>query len=136
MRDATDRNAVLGRKLNIVLVEGPVLPEGYEIRRVSQLDGVGHLYSTIKRKMTTEGLLLIAFVSLAILIVVLLPSREAFEDTPPVDPLVRTTKLEEDVALLDERTTALEDKLAKQDADINKARSDVDTAATQIQMVT
>jgi uncharacterized protein YoxC len=86
--------------------------------------------------MTTEGLLLIAFVALAILVVVLLPTRESFDDTPPVDPLVRTTKLEEDVELLKDRTTAIEDKLEKQEADINKAQTDVDTAATQIQMVT
>ena len=84
--------------------------------------------------MRNEGLCLIAFVVLAIVLLVMISrsSREHFD--PPMDPIIRTTKLEEDVKLLDDRTSKLETKLSKQDEDINSAQSKVDTAATDIQM--
>lgn len=84
--------------------------------------------------MRNEGLCLIAFVVLAIVLLVMISrsSREHFD--PPMDPIIRTTKLEEDVKLLEDRTSNLETKLSKQDEDINSAQSKVDTAATDIQM--
>jgi len=93
------------------------------------------LYVLIE-KMRNEGLFLVAFIILAVVLLVMVTkaSREHFD--PPMDPILRTSKLEEDVKLLDERTTKLEDSLEKQNTDIDKAQSDVDTAATQIQMVT
>ena len=86
--------------------------------------------------MRNEGLYLIAFTVLAIVLLVMVTDsgREHFD--PPVDPVIRTTKLEEDVKLLDERTSTLETKLSKQDEDIHKAEADVDSAVTDIQMNT
>ncbi len=85
--------------------------------------------------MRNEGMFLIAFVVLAIVLVVMLSraGREGFE--PESDPVVRITKLEEDVSLLDDRTTAVEDKLSKQESDIQQAQQSVDNAATDIQMI-
>lgn len=87
--------------------------------------------------MRNEGLFLVAFIVLAITLLVMVSkadSREHFD--PPMDPLLRTTKLEEDVKLLDERVGKVEDTLKSQNDEINKAQDNVDTAATQIEMVT
>ena len=88
--------------------------------------------------MRNEGLFLVAFIVLAVTLLVMVtrsaPTREHFD--PPMDPIIRTNKLEEDVKLLDERMDKVEGQLKSQNADINKAQSEVDTAATSIAMVT
>lgn len=86
--------------------------------------------------MKNEGLFLVAFILLAIILLVMVSrsSREHFD--PPMDPLVRTSKLEEDVKLLDDRMERVENQLSEQNAEIAKAQNEVDTAATQIQMIT
>jgi uncharacterized protein YoxC len=85
--------------------------------------------------MNNEGFFLLAFILLAIILLAMIAQRREHFD-PPQDPLIRMNKLEEDVQLLDERTDAVEQKLKKQDEDINAAQSDVDTAATSINMIT
>lgn len=87
--------------------------------------------------MRNEGLFLVAFILLAVVLLVMVTkssTKEHFD--PPMDPIIRTNKLEEDVKLLDERMDKVEGQLKSQNADINKAQSEVDTAATSIAMVT
>lgn len=78
-----------------------------------------------------------AFIILAVTLLVMVSrssTKEHFD--PPMDPILRTNKLEEDVKLLDTRVGKVESQLAAQNADISKAQSDVDTAATSIEMAT
>jgi hypothetical protein len=87
--------------------------------------------------MRNEGLFLVAFIILAVTLLVMVSrssTKEHFD--PPMDPILRTNKLEEDVKLLDTRVGKVESQLASQSADISKAQSDVDTAATSIEMAT
>jgi hypothetical protein len=87
--------------------------------------------------MRNEGLFLVAFIVLAVTLLIMVTrssTREHFD--PPMDPIIRTNKLEEDVKLLDERMDKVEGQLSSQNAEINQAQSEVDTAATSIAMVT
>lgn len=85
--------------------------------------------------MKNEGLFLVAFILLAIILLVMVSrsERERFEPEP--DSVIRIGKLEEDVQLLDDRVGTIETKQKKQDDELAKAQADVDVAATQIQMV-
>jgi hypothetical protein len=85
--------------------------------------------------MRYEGVYRVLFVILAIVAVILIsPVRERF--VPPMDPLVRTTQLEEDIKLLEERTGKLEEHQQSQDDEMKKAQNDIDAAATDVDMVT
>jgi predicted nucleic acid-binding Zn-ribbon protein len=87
--------------------------------------------------MKNEGWFLIAFILLAVILLVMVSradrSKEHFD--PPVDTATRVSTLETEVKTLDDRMSKAETTLHDQEQQITKAKSDVDTATTQIQMV-
>ena len=88
--------------------------------------------------MKNEGLFLIAFVVLAMILLIMVvraDSREHYDDLPTNTTLAIST-LKDDVDDLDSRTSAVEKTLADQKKQLAKSTMAVDNATTGIQMIT
>lgn len=88
--------------------------------------------------MKNEGLFLIAFVVLAMILLIMVvraDTREHYEDLP-VNTTLAISTLKDYVDDLDTRTSSVEKTLADQKKQLAKSTADVDNATTGIQMVT
>lgn len=88
--------------------------------------------------MKNEGWFLIAFILLAMILLILIVKSESTEKFGelPANQTLAIAQLGEDVNDLDERTQTLEKKIAKQEKELSKSMKDVDDATTGIQMIT
>ena len=88
--------------------------------------------------MKNEGWFLIAFILLAMILLVLIVRSETTEKFGelPANHILAISQLGDDVNDLDERTQTLEKKIAKQEKELSKSMNDVDAATTGIQMIT
>jgi len=88
--------------------------------------------------MKNEGLFLIAFVVLAMILLIMVvraESREHYDDLP-VNTTLAISTLKDYVDDLDTRTSSVEKSIADQKKQLAKSTADVDNATTGIQMVT
>ena len=87
--------------------------------------------------MKNEGLFLVAFIALAIilLIMVVRSEREHFGKYSANNTLA-VSQLGDDVNLLNERLSAAEKKLSTHEKEAEKAQENVDNATTDIQIAT
>ena len=85
--------------------------------------------------MKNEGLFLVAFIVLAIILLYLVSQREHLEN-PPVDSVSRISTLETEYNAIDYRVSNLEDAAKKQAKDINAAKMSVSDATASLAMVT
>jgi hypothetical protein len=88
--------------------------------------------------MKNEGLFLIAFVVLAMILLIMVvraDSREHYDDLP-ANTTLAISQLKDDVDDLDARTSAVEKTIADQKKQLAKSTADVDNATTSIQMIT
>jgi hypothetical protein len=88
--------------------------------------------------MKNEGLFLIAFVVLAMILLIMVvraDSREHYEDLP-VNTTLAISTLKDNVDDLDSRTSAVEKTLADQKKQLAKSTMAVDNATSGIQMIT
>jgi hypothetical protein len=85
--------------------------------------------------MKNEGLFLVAFIVLAIILLYLVSQREHLEN-PPVDSVSRISTLETEYNAIDYRVSNLEDAAKKQAKDIDAAKMSVSDATASLAMVT
>lgn len=88
--------------------------------------------------MKNEGLFLIAFVVLAMILLIMVvraETREHYDDLP-VNTTLAISTLKDNVDDLDSRTSAVEKTLADQKKQLAKSTMAVDNATTGIQMIT
>uniref|UniRef100_A0A6C0I7U8 Uncharacterized protein n=1 Tax=viral metagenome TaxID=1070528 RepID=A0A6C0I7U8_9ZZZZ len=85
--------------------------------------------------MKNEGLFLVAFIVLAIILLYLVSQREHLEN-PPVDSASRISTLETDFSAIDNRVSNLEDAAKKQAKDIEGAKMSVSDATASLAMIT
>ena len=88
--------------------------------------------------MKNEGLFLIAFVVLAMILLIMVvraDSREHYDDLP-VNTTLAISTLKDYVDDLDTRTSSVEKTIADQKKQMAKSTADVDNATTGIKMVT
>ncbi len=88
--------------------------------------------------MKNEGLFLIAFVVLAMILLIMVvraENREHYEDLP-VNTTLAISTLKDNVDDLDARTSAVEKTIADQKKQLAKSTLAVDNATTGIQMIT
>lgn len=87
--------------------------------------------------MKNEGLMLVAFIILAVtlLILVVRSEREHFGKYS-ANTTLALSQLEDDVNLLNERLKTAEGKISTQEKDMAKAEENVDNAAVDMQIAT
>jgi uncharacterized protein YlxW (UPF0749 family) len=87
--------------------------------------------------MKNEGLMLVAFIILAVtlLILVVRSEREHFGKYS-ANTTLALSQLEDDVNILNERLTTAEGKISTQEKEMSKAQENVDNAAVDMQIAT
>lgn len=88
--------------------------------------------------MKNEGLFLVAFIVLAIILLYLVSQREHLENPPdaPVDSVSRISTLETEYSAIDYRVSNLEDAAKKQAKDIDAAKMSVSDATASLATIT
>ncbi len=87
--------------------------------------------------MKNEGLMLVAFILLAVtLLILVVRSEKEHFGKYSANTTLALTQLEDDVNILNERLSAAEGKISTQEKEVGKAQENVDNAATDIQIAT
>lgn len=86
--------------------------------------------------MKNEGMMLVAFIILAVTLLILVVRSEKEHLRMPVNPLLANLQVQDDLANLDNRVQEIENKISKEEKESIETKKNVDKAAVDLTIAT